>query len=149
MAKAAVLTQRNDSGTAAGIYSKLLERYPDFALAQKRLAAFYADQPDSLPKAYDLAMKARKSLPDDPGLARTLARISFKRSEFPYAAQLFEQSAAGAPLGPEDLYYLGVAQMQSRQESKGRDSLQQALSAGLKDPLAQEAKKRLTGQQPK
>jgi tetratricopeptide (TPR) repeat protein len=149
MAQAATFMQRHDSGAAANIYSKLLEKYPDFALAQKRLAAIYANNSDSLSKAYDLAMKARKVLPDDPDLARTLARISFERSDFPYSAQLFEQSAAKEPLATEDLYYLGVAQMQSRQESKGRDSLQRALSAGLKDPLAQDAKKRLAGQGPK
>src|SRR5438045_5627222 len=32
-------------------------------------------------KAYELAMKARKALPDDPEVARTLAELSFRRSE--------------------------------------------------------------------
>ena len=40
--------------------------------------------------------------------------------------------------------------MQSRQEAKGRKTLEQALSAGLGEPLAGEAKKRLAeGRQPK
>src|SRR5207244_3352358 len=101
----------------------------------------------ALAKAYELAMKARKTLPGDPELARTLAELSFKRNEFPYAIQLFQESAAKEPLLATDLYYLGMAQLQSRQDAKGRETLQQALAAGLQDPLAQEAKNRLAQQQ--
>lgn len=143
MAKAAIQVQRNDPNAAAAVYSDVLRKYPDFAPAQKRLAAIYAADSSSLSKAHDLAMKARRSLPDDPELARTLAEISFKRNEFPYAVQLFRESASKQPLSPTDMYYLGMAQLQSRQETEGRKTLEQALSAGLPDPLAQEAKKRL------
>ena len=143
MAQAAIQLQRNDVKTATGIYLQVLRQYPDFAPAQKRLAAIYADNPDDLAKAYDLAMKARKTLSDDPELARTLAELNFKRKEFAYAIQLFQQSAASQPLPPKDLYYLGMAQLQTKQDPKGREALERALAAGLQDPLAQEARQRL------
>ncbi len=146
MAKAAILMQRNQAKDAEAVYSQVLQKYPDFAPAQKRLAAIYGEESNSLNKAYDLAMKARKTLKDDPELDRTLARISFKRKEFPYAVQLFEQTAARKPLAAQDLYYLGMAQFQSKQEGKGRQSLDLALKAGLSGPLAEEAKKRLANQ---
>jgi tetratricopeptide (TPR) repeat protein len=143
MARAAIQLQRNDAKTATGIYLQVLRQYPEFAPAQKRLAAIYADNPDELAKAYDLAMKARKALSDDPELARTLAELNFKRKEFAYAIQLFQQSAANQPLPPKDLYYLGMAQLQTKQDAQGRETLERALAAGLQDPLAQEARQRL------
>ena len=149
MAQAAIQLQRNDAKAAAGIYSRVLQQYPDFAPAQKRLATIYADNPDELAKAYELATKARKTLTDDPELAGALAEISFKRKEFPYAIQLFQESAGKRPLSAKDLYYLGMAQLQTKQDTKGRETLARALAAGLSDPLAQDAKQRLAEQQPK
>jgi tetratricopeptide (TPR) repeat protein len=143
MAQAAIQLQRNDTKTATRIYLQVLSQYPDFAPAQKRLAAIYAADPGDLAKAYDLAMKARKTLSDDPELARTLAEVNFKRKEFAYAIQLFQQTAASQPLPPKDLYYLGMAQLQTKQDAKGRETLERALAAGLQDPLAQEARQRL------
>jgi tetratricopeptide (TPR) repeat protein len=143
MAQAAIQLQRNDAKSATDIYAQVLSRYPDFAPAQKRLAAIYAENPDDLAKAYDLAIKARKVLPDDPELARTLAELNFKRKEFLYAIQLLQESAGKQPLPAKDLYYLGMAQLQTKQDSKGRETLERALAAGLSDPLAQEAKRRL------
>jgi tetratricopeptide (TPR) repeat protein len=149
MAEAAARLQRSDTKSAAAAYSQVLQKYPDFAPAAKRLAAIYAANPDDISKAYDLAMKARKTLPDDPELARTLARVSFARKDFAYAIQLFQQSAAKQPLLADDLYYLGIAEMEAKQDAKGRATLQDALAAGLQDPLAGEAKKRLGDQRPK
>jgi tetratricopeptide (TPR) repeat protein len=143
MAKGAIKLQQNDEKSATDIYEKVLQKYPDFAPAQKRLSAIYKNNPQGLAKAYDLAMKARKTLTNDPELARTLAQISFKRNDLPYAAQLFEESARTQPLGADDLYYLGMAQFGSHQEAKARQTLARALAAGLQDPLAEEAKKRL------
>jgi tetratricopeptide (TPR) repeat protein len=149
MAQAAIQLQRNDAKAAAGIYLQVLRQYPDFAPAQKRLAAIYADNPEDLAKAYDLAIKARKTLSEDPELARTMAELNFKRKEFPYAIQLFQQSATKQPLSPKDLYYLGMAQLQTKQDAKGRETLERALAAGLQDPLAQEARQRLAEPKPK
>ena len=149
MAQAIIDLQQNKVEKAAGIYQDVLKKYPDFAPAQKQLAVTYAGDSGKLKQAYDLAMKARKALPEDPDVARTLAELSFKRNEFPYAVQLFQESAAKQPLPANDLYYLGMAQIQAKQEAEGRKNLEQALSAGLPDPLAQEAKKRLAEQKDK
>jgi TolA-binding protein len=143
MAEAAILVRQNHLTEAENVYSKVLQQYPEFAPAQKRLAAIYADDPKQLGKAYDLAVKARSSLRDEPEMARILARISFKRKEYAYAAQLFEQSEAAEQLSAEDLYYLGVAELHNQQEAKGRATLDRALKAGLSGPAADEAKRQL------
>jgi tetratricopeptide (TPR) repeat protein len=149
MAQGAIQLQRNDPKTATQIYQRILSEYPDFAPAQKRLAAIYVNNPQDMPRAYELAVKARKTLPDDPEVARTLAEVSFKRQDFSYAIQLLEGSAAKEGLTAKDLYYLGVAQLQTKQEAKGRETLARALAAGLQDPLAQDAKQRLPPQRGK
>ena len=66
MAQAALLAQRGEAKAATETYSNILRRLPDFAPAQKRLASLYAQDPSTVAAAYDLAMKARKTLPDDP-----------------------------------------------------------------------------------
>jgi tetratricopeptide (TPR) repeat protein len=148
MVQAAIQSRRNDEQAAASTYSQILRQYPEFAPAQERLATIYAKSPDRVAKAYDLAMKARKALPDDPETARTLAEINFMRKEFRYAIQLFQESARKSPLPAMDLYYLGMAQLETGEDKKGRGTLEQALTAGLQDPLAQQAKHRLTDKQP-
>jgi tetratricopeptide (TPR) repeat protein len=146
MAQAAIQSRSNDEQSAIDTYLKVLHKYPDFAPAQEYLAAIYQKNPEKLGEAYNLAMKARKSLGDDPELARILAQICFRRKEFAYAVQLFEESSRKTSLSPQDLYYLGMAQLQNKQEAAGRQALQRALEAGLEDPLAQDAKKRLAQQ---
>jgi tetratricopeptide (TPR) repeat protein len=143
MDRARLLDQRGETKPASQIYSDILRRFPDFSPAQKSLAAIYAENPDDLTKAYDLAIKARKTLSDDPELARILAELNFKRKEFAYAIQLYQQSAVNQPLLAKDLYYLGMAQLQTKHDAEGRQTLQRALAAGLQNPLAQEARQQL------
>jgi len=149
MVRAAIQLQGQDTKDAAATYGAILQKYPDFAPAQKHLAAIYVSEPNGTAKAYDLAMKARRTLADEPDLARILGEISFQRNDYAYAIQLFEQSAKDQPLGAKDLYYLGVAQIQTKQLAKGRETLRRAIAAGLQDPFVEEAKKRLAEQPPK
>jgi tetratricopeptide (TPR) repeat protein len=140
MARADLQVQRSDPRTATDIYSDVLRRYPEFAPAQKRLAALYLEDPNRMDEAYSLAVKARNALPDDPELAKILGEISYKRKEFGYAIQLFQESARQKPLRGTDLYYLGMSQLQASQDSESRKTLEQALSAGLQEPLLRQAK---------
>src|ERR1043166_1203484 len=149
MTRASIQWQRKDVNAAVSTYTQVLRQYPDFAPAQKYLAMAYVDLPNETDKAYDFAIKARRTLPDDAELAWVLAEISLQRKDFEYAIQVFEQAATKQSLGAKDLYYLGMAQLQIKQDAKGRETLQRAISAGLPDPLAQEVKKRLAEQPPK
>jgi tetratricopeptide (TPR) repeat protein len=141
MAQAAINMQRGESKAATDTYTRVLQQFPDFAPAQKHLAALYVEDPKTIAKAYDMAVKARKTLPDDPELAQTLAEISYQRQEYAYALQLFEESAKKKPLAAKALYYLGICHLQAKQSSQGRDALHRALAAGLQEPFATEAKR--------
>ena len=141
IAKAEILQQHGESETAAATYSDVLRRLPHFSPAQKRLAFLYAGDPAKRDQAYDLVMKARKALPDDPELAQTLAELSYQRKEFAYAAQLLRRSSAKRPLDAKYLYYLGMSLLKADEKLQSREALGQALAAGLPDPLASEAKR--------
>src|SRR5437763_11460099 len=71
MAKGAIRLQKGDIQEASAIYNSILQKWPDFAPAQKWLASIYVNEPANAGRAYDLAIKARRSLVDDPDLAKT------------------------------------------------------------------------------
>ena len=129
------------SKAAATLYTEVLRRFRDFAPAQKRLAALYLETPEKREEAYDLAVKAREALPDDPELAQTLAELSYDRKEFAYAVQLLRQSAEKRPLDAKYLYYLGMSHLRAKEKTQSRQALDQALAAGLQDPLASDARR--------
>ncbi len=93
--------------------------------------------------AYDLATKARKTLPDDLELSELLGRLSYEKKEYPRAIQLLQESARKRPLSADSLFYLGMSQLQAKQKAEAQGVLNQALVAGLHEPLATEAKRAL------
>jgi tetratricopeptide (TPR) repeat protein len=143
MAKGEIFLKRGESEAAATNYIEILSQLPDFAPAQKRLASLYLETPNKR-EAYDLAVKARRTLSDDPELAQILAELSYQRKEFAYAVQLLQQSAKKKPLDAKSLYYLGMSHLEAKDQIQSREALDQALAAGLEDPLASEAKRVLT-----
>jgi tetratricopeptide (TPR) repeat protein len=149
IAQADLHVQRGNAKSAATIYNDVLRRYPDFASAQKRLASLYLEDPARIDEAYGLALKARNTLPEDPELAQILGELSYKRKEFAYAIRSFQESARKKPLEAKFLYYLGMCQLETMQSYQGRKSLQQALTAGLQEPFATEAKHMLAESNPR
>ena len=143
MAKAERLRQSGEASAAATAYTAILRHFPYFAPAQKHLASLYSETPDKRAEAYELAVKARTALPDDPELAKILAELSYDRQDFAYAVQLLRQSAEKRPLGAKDLYYLGMSHLKTNEKPKSREVLGRALAAGLPDPLAGDARRTL------
>jgi Flp pilus assembly protein TadD len=115
------------------------------AAAQKRLATLYAQDSSKVATAFDLATKARSTLPDDPQVSELLGRLSYKKKEYPRTIQLLQESARKRPLDVDSLFYLGMSPLQARQTAEARGALNQALAAGLQDPRASEAKRTLAG----
>lgn len=144
MVQAADLAENGDSKQAEAIYQRVSKRFPDFAPAHKELARLYADNPATTAQAYDLATKARKTLTDDPELDRILGQLAYARKEYARAIQLLQESGKKNPLDAKSLYFLGLSQIEAKQKPAGRETLNQALSAGLKEPLAEEARQALS-----
>ena len=49
-----------------------------------------------------------------------------------------------APLDAKNLYYLGMSQLKANEKSQGREILDQALAAGLQEPLAADARRAIS-----
>ena len=140
MAKAAIRLQKGDTTEAGTIYSAVLQKWPDFAPAQKRLAAIYANDPSNANKGYELANKARRAMPDDPDLAKTLGVLSFQRKDYSRAIQLLQQSESKKPLDGKSLFALGMAHFQLGHKSDAKKDLDRALATGIPDDLTKQAK---------
>jgi tetratricopeptide (TPR) repeat protein len=132
-----------DGKGAENIYNRVLQRFPEFAPAMRELARVYSADPANAAKAYDLAMKARKTLPDDPELGRIFGAINYRRKEYVQAVQAFQLSARKKPLDAQSLFFLGMSQVSAKQEEQGRKALEQALAAGLSGAEADEARRAL------
>lgn len=143
MLQAALDAQRQQVPLALAIYRDILNRLPDFGPAQKRLADLELAQPDTFNAGYDLAVKARRNLPDDPEAAQILAAARFQRKEYASVVPLLRESAAQRPLSAKLLYYLGASQLAQKQKAEGAQALNQALAAGLTGPEAQDARQLL------
>jgi tetratricopeptide (TPR) repeat protein len=142
-ARAAIQAKRGDSAGAEATYRQVLQRFPDFAPAQRDLAAILVNDPTKRDAAYDLATKARRTISGDPLISIVLGRVSYERKDFSRAIQLFQESARQKPLDARSLYYLGMAHAQAKHKAEAKETLNRALQAGLGDAEASEAKKTL------
>ena len=132
---------RSEKESAIKSYDQALKGFPDFAPAQKQLAALYLQDPSQRQKAYELAMSARKSLADDPELSAIIGEASFYKKDYPRAVQFLQESNKKKPLDSTHLYFLGMSLIETKHSDEGREILQRALSSGLPEPLAVEAAK--------
>jgi Flp pilus assembly protein TadD len=143
MAMAAVSEQRSDAAAAKKIYEAVLSRYPDFSPAQRRFAILEAVNPTDQQKAYDLAVKARQSFPDDPQLAKAFGIIVYRKGDFARAENLLTECSRQNYDDAELMYYLGMAQHRLQQSAASKESLQRALALNLRSDLADKARQTL------
>jgi len=147
IARAVAQSQRGQNAAAVETLKQILRDSPDFALAQKHLAALYVRDPDKNVTAYELAAKARKILTADPELSEILAEISYGKKEYARAIQLLQESAERKSLNAKALFFLGMSQLHTNLEPEGRETLARACAAALEEPLATQARQAIQGPQ--
>lgn len=121
-------------------YLEILKIHPRFGPVRVRLAALYLENPEKLDQALNLAREARSSMQDDPELTRILALGNYRKGDFKYAAQLLGELSIKRPLLPGELLALGLSLANSEQPEKARQTLDNALKAGLPEADAALAK---------
>ena len=85
-------------------------------------------------------------MPEDAELSQTLAEISFRRKEYACAVKLFRGRKRHQRSGHwtrKSLFFLGMALRETGEKPKSRETLEQALAAGLPASLSTEATKAL------
>jgi Flp pilus assembly protein TadD len=141
MCQALLWRAKGDAKAAAPLLEKLLATFPKFVPAARELGLIHAADPAQAQKAYDLLTQAREAYADDAELARALALLSYQRKDYRYASSLLQASLRTRPNDAEAMYYLGMALCQVKETASGKEQLQKAVAAGLKDPLLSEARK--------
>lgn len=141
MAKAALLMQGGDSAGAIDAYNTVLQRFPDFVPAEKALAHLFLASTTNVDKAYELAVKAHNSLPEDVEATQMLAEVTYSRKDYAYAVQLLREVSRRKSLDARALYYLGMSYLATQDENEGYNALNRSLTAGLGEPFASEAKR--------
>ena len=138
---AAINEQKSDLKAAKQTYEKVLARFPDFALAKKRLAILSAEDPGDNHNIYEMAIRAREAFPEDAELGKALGIIIYKRGDCRTAANLLKESANKRPDDAKAVFYLGMCQYSLKKPDESRQSLQRALELNLPAELAAEARR--------
>jgi tetratricopeptide (TPR) repeat protein len=134
-----------DINAASEACEQILKLYPDFTPAVKKLALYYSEATGKEQRAYELAVKARESLPKDAEVARALGIVSYRRGDFQAAVRFLNQSVQNGTRDGKTFYYLGMAEFQLKQLKESKGALGQALTNNLPGQLAEEAR-RVLGQ---
>ena len=141
MALGVIQEQTPDVAAAKQTFEKALTRFPDFIPAKKHLATLYAQQAGDDKHAYDLAIKAREALPDDPDVSRALGIITCRQGDYARSEKFLKESLVKKSLDAQSAYYLGVAQYNLHEKTDSKKNLTLALNSKLPDNLAVEAKR--------
>jgi uncharacterized protein HemY len=114
-----------------------------FASATRNLALLYFEHLNNEAKAYELAVKAHESFLEDVALTRALGILCYKRAEYRQTVLLLGRGPAEASADSEQLYYLGMAYYQLKENAPSKAALRKALDLNLKPQLASEANRAL------
>ena len=143
MVETALLESAGKSRETIAALRKILQQAPDFPLDQIDLSRNLArsGEADSIEAAHQLAKKARQTLPSDPRATIAFAEANYRLEKYQYAIGLLEELQRTKALDVDGLCLLGLSQFHNDDPEAGRPTLQQAVSAGLGEPLRGEATK--------
>ena len=144
MVTAAGLEQKRELSDAIEKYEKVLEIYPDFTPAKRRLAILLTAKDSDLKKAMEYANKARSVYADDTELTKAFGILLHRQGEFARVSTLFKELAVKLKDDAEIQFYLGSAQAKLGNKAPAQQYLNRALQLKLKPDLATEAQKLLS-----
>jgi tetratricopeptide (TPR) repeat protein len=141
MASATISEQKAEVSAAIATYEQVLEQYPDFNPARRRLVILLARSSADSKRVFDLAIKARTAYPNDPELAKAYGIILYRQGDFSRALNMLRESAPRLQEDADLMYYLGMTQFKLNDGAGARQSLQRALELNARSELAPEARK--------
>lgn len=89
-------------------YKKALQIVPDQPVASNNLAYLMVEGGQNTDVALNYAQSARRSLPNSPSTADTLAWVYYTKGTYASARDLLEEAAKSAPDDPAIQYHLGM-----------------------------------------
>ena len=119
MARAALLAKGGNRNARSRFTRPCCTASP-ISLQRKASRTPYEQTAEARGGAYDLALKVRETLREDPELAQLLAKLSYERNEYAHAVQLLQQSATRGTLDAEGLYSLGMSHLNEKNTPRAR-----------------------------
>jgi tetratricopeptide (TPR) repeat protein len=138
-----IQTKLKQFEAARDAYERLLTIEPNFGPALNNLAGIYSEQLQQPAKAYQLAERARRVLPNNPYTADTLGWIYFKKGLYHSALPLLEEGATKLAAEPEPQFHLGMALSVLGRREDAMLALQRAAAATRDFPDKAEARRQL------
>lgn len=123
------MTQKNWA-SARDSYEKVLAIDPNFSPALNNLAYLYSEQFHNLDRAFELAQRTRKLMPDEPHAEDTLGWVLYRKKQYAWASSLLHDASANLPGDAEALYHLGMTEYMMGQEDRARQDLGQSVRGG-------------------
>jgi tetratricopeptide (TPR) repeat protein len=130
-------------GEARRLYEESMRVRPGFAPAAKQLAVLFAGPLADEDQAYALATEARRTLTEDPALARILGMIHYRRGQLDYAARLLEESLRAEPNEADAWLVLGLCHAGRSDPLKAKQAIERGLGLDPDSPYAETARQAL------
>jgi tetratricopeptide (TPR) repeat protein len=125
---------KGDTAKAQDFYKKALQLNPSDGVAANNLAYIMAESGQNPDVALSLAQTARRSMPDSPQTADTLAWVYYAKGNYSSARDLLESSLKTAPDEASLQYHLGMTYLKLKDMGNAQNHLKraQALSPNTK-----------------
>jgi tetratricopeptide (TPR) repeat protein len=124
-------------------YKKALDIDPGNAIAANNLAYLLLEHGGNLDMALTYAQTARRSMPDSPNTADTLASVYLRKGNYQLAVDLLNEAVQKSPDNQGYRYHLGLAYQGMKEIPKAKACFQRALEMNPKSDQAEAIRKSL------
>ena len=121
---------KGDNTKAAAFYKKALQLDSSQAMAANNLAFIMVENGDNTDVALSYAQTARRSLPNSPSTADTLAWVYYHKGTYSLARDLLEDAVKAQPNDPAMHYHLGMTYMKLGDKANAQIELKKAADLG-------------------
>lgn len=131
--------QQGNYDLAIGTYQQILSVNPDHGPALNNIAYLKSEFKGDIEEAYELAVRAKSLLPNDPSISDTLGWINYKKGDYDTALRLLKASATALE-HPMVQYHLGKIHQAREEINEAKTAMERAISLGLDDEYVDDAK---------
>lgn len=138
-ARTALATMLDDAGRdaeAQPLYEQIVDEHPEAAMVAYRLGLLYLAKPELLSVALDLAVAAKRGLPDEPAVNDLLGQVYTKKGLTSLALGPLREAIAADPRNALYRYHLGEAYERAGNRVQARTEYAAALAIDSNFPGA-------------
>jgi tetratricopeptide (TPR) repeat protein len=135
---------KGDQAKAIEYYKKTLQIDPSQAVAANNLAYLMVETGQNVDVALSLAQSARRSLPNSPDTADTLAWVYYYKGTYMSARDLLEDALKNNPDNAAMQYHLGMVYSKLNDKANAQLHLKKATTIAPNSPAAKQASAELT-----